>query len=253
LLNSKNINSLFNPPFNNQILRKVGLLEEIFFKKFDKIKNLENTIGAKFTRKDIDSTIQACYKSFIYTILRDMFNEFSFSSNSDKGMTTALFFFIREYCYGSMFRFNSNGGFNVPYGGIAYNSKRISDKTNKLSELSNLYRKNDVSFYNLDFFDFLQSFDLNENDFLFLDPPYTTNFSTYDNNEFTKQMHIKLRNFLLTTKANFMLIINKDEFIDDLYEDSHFVKNFYKKKYSVNIKNRNSQDIVHLVITNYKL
>lgn len=38
--------------------------------------------------------------------------------------------------------------------------------------------------YNLDFEEFLNLFNLNKNDFIFLDPPYDSEFSTYDNNSF---------------------------------------------------------------------
>ena len=44
----------------------------------------------------------------------------------------ANFFFVREYCYGSMFRYNSKGGFNIPYGGMTYNRKKLSEKIDRI-------------------------------------------------------------------------------------------------------------------------
>ncbi len=47
--------------------------------------------------------------------------------------------------------------------------------------------------YNLDFEEFLNSFSLDENYFIFLDLPYDSEFSTYDNNSFDKNEQIRLR------------------------------------------------------------
>lgn len=41
---------------------------------------------------------------------------------------TALFLFLRNYSYSSMFRFNKQGDFNVPYGGISYNNHYLNNK-----------------------------------------------------------------------------------------------------------------------------
>ena len=34
---------------------------------------------------------------------------------------SSIYFFIRNYTYSGMFRYNAHGEFNVPYGGIGYN------------------------------------------------------------------------------------------------------------------------------------
>ena len=67
--------------------------------------------------------------------------------------------------------------------------------------------------YNLDFEKVLNKFELNENDFIFLDPPYDSEFSTYDQNSFDKNEQIRLADFLKNTKACWMLIIKKTDFI----------------------------------------
>ena len=55
-----------------------------------------------------------------------------------------------------MFRYNSNGEFNVPYGGIAYNSKDLDKKIKyyRSNDLQKLFAK--TSLYCLDFEDFLE-------------------------------------------------------------------------------------------------
>lgn len=56
---------------------------------------------------------------------RKVFNDINLGKISNQSMQyqAANFYFIREYCYGSMFRYNSKGEFNIPYGGMSYNKK----------------------------------------------------------------------------------------------------------------------------------
>jgi DNA adenine methylase len=48
--------------------------------------------------------------------------------NIQNAFKSAIFLFIRNFAYSGMFRYNSSGEFNVPYGGIAYNKKTILKK-----------------------------------------------------------------------------------------------------------------------------
>jgi DNA adenine methylase len=96
-----------------------------------------------------------------------------------------------------MFRYNSNGDFNVPYGGIAYNNKNFSKKVEylKTKELKSLLDNTVIE--NLDFEDFFNQYIPENNDFVFLDPPYDSEFSTYAKNEFTKKDQVRLANYLI--------------------------------------------------------
>ena len=102
-----------------------------------------------------------------------------------------------------------------------------------------------------DFEDFCNKVSLNEHDFMFLDPPYDTEFSTYAQNDFGKDDQIRLANYLKKTKAKFMLVIKNTEFIYSLYKDSGFNIKSFDKKYLVSFMNRNDKDVEHLLITNY--
>lgn len=108
-----------------------------------------------------------------------------------------------------------------------------------------------TSIYNLDFEKFLNLFNLNKNDFIFLDPPYDSEFSTYDNNSFDRNEQIRLHDFLKNTKARWMLIIKKTDFIYNLYKEFNIYE--YDKNYLVSFKNRNAKDVKHLLITNYEI
>ena len=153
-----------------------------------------------------------------------------------------------------MFRYNSNGEFNVPYGGISYNRKNFQRKIDyiKSKELQSHFVNTDI--YNLDFEEFLDKIKLNKDDFIFLDPPYDTDFSSYVNNTFDKQDQERLANYLINKcPAKFMLVIKNTDFISDLYSNKGLYITSFDKTYMVSFKGRNNRDCEHLLITNYPI
>lgn len=215
------------------------------FNKKLKLKRIEETNNIKISKKDKISVKTTSKKTALYMLVRDRYNLYI-----NDIFHFACFYFLREYCYSSMFRFSENGKFNVPYGGKSYDTKYLSDKIEYIeNEVSQKLQKAEI--YNLDFEKFLQKFDLNENDFIFLDPPYDSEFSTYDKNVFDKNEQKRLNEFLKRTKAKWMLIIKKTDFISELYKGFNVIN--YDMNYSVSFKNRNNRDVEHLLITNYEI
>ena len=102
-----------------------------------------------------------------------------------------------------------------------------------------------------DFENFLDEVKPKKGDFIFLDPPYDTEFSTYAKNEFAKKDQKRLCEYLKNTKANIMLIIKNTDFIYNLYNTKEFKIRTFDKKYLVSFQNRNDKDAEHLLITNY--
>jgi DNA adenine methylase len=151
-----------------------------------------------------------------------------------------------------MFRYNSNGGFNVPYGGIGYNRKNFQKKVNylKSKELKSLLFSTIIE--NLDFEDFFKKHNPTNKDFIFLDPPYDSEFSTYTQNEFNKNDQKRLANYLTKKcKAKWMLIIKNTDFIYNLYDFKNLNVKAFNKTYLVSFMNRNDKNVEHLLITNY--
>ncbi|MDR2196588.1 MAG: DNA adenine methylase [Coriobacteriales bacterium] len=167
---------------------------------------------------------------------------------------TARYLFMREFCYSSMFRFSANGDFNVPYGGMSYNAKNFDDKLEYLVSQELCARLNATGISDLDFQDFVGMFRFTRDDFMFVDPPYDTEFSTYDENEFTQNDQRRLALFLRATDAKWLLVIKDTDFIRSLYPEPDpgiFYREF-DKNYSVSFMNRNDRSARHLMITNYK-
>ena len=167
-------------------------------------------------------------------------------------IAAALFFFVRENAYASMFRYNRRGEFNVPYGGISYNRKDLARKIAYMrSRELQLYLSNTV-IEHMDFEAFLMKYEPQAKDFIFLDPPYDSEFSTYAQNEFTLLDQQRLADYLLhCCEAQFMLIIKNTPTIEQLYMDKGLRIRSFDKRYLVSFQDRNNRDAEHLLITNF--
>ena len=247
---------VFISKFSSQFDHIAEINHSIFEKELEK--NLKSKIArsnaleekqGKISNEDKIDNIEAALKSAYYMYVRNLYNGQTLSDESKKA---ALFFFIREYCYSSMFRYNSKGEFNVPYGGISYNRKDIKKKYEYILSDAMRQKLKNCELYNYDFEEFLNMVKPKRDDFIFLDPPYDSDFSTYANNSFDKEEQIRLRNYLTNTKAKILLVIKNTEFIYNLYKDDFKISDF-DKKYMVSFMNRNDKDVKHLVVTNYTI
>lgn len=202
--------------------------------------------------EDIDDNIETALKSSFYMYFRNLLNGWlKYALNEIE--KSAVYYFIRNYAYSSMFRYNTRGDFNVPYGGIGYNGNNLTAKIDYLNsvELSNHLKKTEVS--NLDFEEFFLGKSIGANDFIFLDPPYDSDFSTYDKNVFSQNDQIRLADFLIkSVKCKWMMVIKNTEFIYSLYQNKGLYFDDFAKNYAVSFMNRNNKLVSHLVITNYQ-
>mgnify|MGYP000873297370 FL=1 len=211
----------------------------------------EKTKERELSEEELKDNFECSIKSAYYMYFRELYN-YPEKYTLSKPRTVAIFLFIREYCYSSMFRFNTKGKFNVPYGGISYNKKSLTSKIEyyKSEELLDFFAR--TSFSTNDFQTFLNDLNLSENDFMFLDPPYDTTFSEYDKNSFDQDDQIRLAQYLINDcNCKFMLVIKKTEFIENLYKDKGLQIIEFDKNYFVSFKNRNKKNVKHLLIKNY--
>lgn len=202
---------------------------------------------------DLWDNIETAIKSAVYMNYRHIYNDKKYTE-TNKALHSGLFFFLRNYAYSGMFRYSSKGEFNVPYGGIAYNSKLLEKKIKYYQSTDLLEHFSNTHIYNLDFEAFLREAKPRANDFVFLDPPYDSEFNTYAQNAFTKADQERLARYLTNEcAAKWMLIIKNTDFIYNLYNRAGVNIQSFDKKYQVSFMNRNNKEVTHLIITNYKL
>lgn len=224
----------------------VGEVRKNLKRKIARSAKLEKENGG-IPDSDRLNNMEAALKSAYYMFIRYLQNH---PDGLSQGRQAAAFFFVREYCYSSMFRYNAKGEFNVPYGGISYNRKDFAKKAAYLLSDEIAQKLSSAEIYCEDFELFINQIQLTAEDFIFLDPPYDTDFSTYSQNEFTHKDQERLCNLLKHTEAKFLLVIKNTDFIYDLYRNDFHIVSF-DKKYLVSFMNRNDRKAEHLLITNY--
>ena len=230
-----------------------NFLQELHRNLFSKIRRMKTLEDRKWKlpEDDIVANIESALKSAFYMHLRYLYNKTGCYKISP-GLATAIFFFVRENAYAAMFRYNRQGEFNVPYGGISYNRKCLARKVDYMRSPALQSYLSDTVIENIDFEAFLLKYAPQASDFIFLDPPYDSEFSTYAQNEFTMQDQERLARYLLQDcRARFMLVIKNTSAILSLYTQKGLNIKTFDKKYLVSFQDRNDRNAEHLMITNY--
>ena len=99
---------------------------------------------------------------------RRRFNELINTRRKAGAETAQLFYYLNRTCFNGLCRFNQRGEFNVPFG--SYNSIRYAKDFEELGAAfgSWLFTNSDVS-----------KIELDPEDFVYADPPYDVEFTTY--------------------------------------------------------------------------
>jgi DNA adenine methylase len=155
------------------------------------------------------------------------------------------FYYQRKTCFRGMLRYNKNNKFNIPFG--KYKTINYSDLLNKkyeelLSRTEIIKTSFEYAFDNYN----------DNNNFMFLDPPYDSEFTDYGYCKFGKDEHIKLAKYFKETKIKCLLIIGKTKFIEELYKD--YIVEEYEKQYKFKLYGGRVGDEIntkHLIIKNY--
>lgn len=151
--NKKEIKEVFKaeiiPNIENKFLE---FLEKNLIQKLKRMKKLEEKKG-QLTEEDRKLNIETGLKSGVYMYIRFLYNNIE-KLNISTEVSSAIFYFIRDYCYSGMFRYNSNGEFNVPYGGISYNKKYLTKKIENIKNQELILKLNKTEILSLDFEDF---------------------------------------------------------------------------------------------------
>lgn len=197
--------------------------------EFEKLK-------AQFPDRRVDDKNEADY----YRV-RDQFNGLTEKRFSD----AALYFYINKTSYSGMIRYNAKGEFNVPYGRYPnLNTSGVTASHSLLLQRTKVYNE-----------DYGKIFEMcEENDFVFLDPPYDCTFTDYGNKEykdgFNEEEHRRLADEFYKLPCKALMVIGKTPLIEELYGND--IIDEYGKKYSVNIRNRFKARATHIVIANYR-
>ena len=160
------------------------------------------------------------------------------------------FIYLNRTCFNGMYRVNSKGEFNVPFG--HYKNPRILDENN-LINCSNLLQKTEIK--HSDFSEILR--EVKKGDFVYFDPPYvplseTSSFTSYTKDGFDMDMQFKLRDVcdeLDSMGVKFLLSNSDTKLINELYAKYNIKRVFASRKINANAAGRGK--ITEVLVRNY--
>ncbi|MFN8519592.1 MAG: DNA adenine methylase [Chloroflexota bacterium] len=246
-------------PAYRQLVRSAGAglvasfdarLERDLPTKFRRMRKVQTDVGTTLSRRDLLANLEGAVRSAFYMAIRARYNEARRVGRWDPARS-ADFLFLREFAYAAMFRFNASDEFNVPYGGITYNRKPFADKVRAMFAPAMIERLGATEWRSIDFEPFLAESAPTSDDFVFVDPPYDSEFSAYDNAPFDARDQWRLRDTLQELPARVMVVIKDTPMIRQLYGSDRWVISEAAKTYMWTIKSRNDRSATHLTITNY--
>lgn len=196
-------------------------------------------------------------KEKFYYETRDNFN---FNSNYKYNQSTPIrasqIIFMNKTCFNGLYRVNSKGHFNVPYGN--YKNPKILDSEN-IYAVSKAFQIAEILQGNFeDIITMVNSTDI----FIYYDPPYrplnkTSNFNSYSG-IFDDSQQIKLAHVfrVLNEKGIHQMLSNSDpmsangdNFFEQLYKN--FIISRVEAKRMINSKSSKRGKIFELLIKNY--
>lgn len=162
--------------------------------------------------------------------------------------------YLNKTCYNGLFRVNSKGHFNVPFG--RYKVPNILD-INVLKAVSKYLKESQIQILNQDFQKTVQN--AQKGDFVYFDPPYdpvseTSSFTSYDVNGFDREEQKRLKETfdVLDKKGCYVLLSNAyTNFIQDLYKDYNLSRISATRAINSNALKRGKID--EILVKNYEL
>ena len=161
--------------------------------------------------------------------------------------------YLNKTCYNGLYRVNSMGEFNSPFG--SYKNPNIVNEIT-LKAVNKYFNESNIKFLNGDFEKTVKN--AKKGDFVYFDPPYapiskTSNFTGYNESGFGENEQRRLKELCdaLNKKGVKFLLSNSDcEFIRELYKDYNIIT--IKAKRAINSNGNNRGAVSEVLIRNYE-
>lgn len=188
---------------NNELINVYQVVKNNLHELIEDLSRHSNSEEYYYQIRDLDKT-------------KEFFNKLSSVEKASR------IIYLNKTCYNGLFRVNSRGCFNVPFGN--YKNPRFIDVMT-LRAVSEYLNTADISIYNIDFEEAVET--AGQGDFVYFDPPYdpvsdTSLFTAYYLGGFDKKDQIRLKSTVdkLTKKGCKVLLSNSGTcFIKELYAD----------------------------------
>ena len=174
-----------------------------------------------------DTFIKYCQELFYdgnnereeYNEMRDLFNQ-----STDSLERSRMFVYLNRHCFNGLTRYNSKGGFNVPFGKM----KNPKCPVNQMMDFRMYFLQKKHQFMSTTFADSALYENVGDGDVVYFDPPYvpasdTANFSDYAKEGFTYQQQVELAELAesLSDRGAKVIISNHDTDVSrELYKNA---------------------------------
>lgn len=186
-----------------------------------------------------------------------------FNANTlDDVQRTSLFIFLNRTCFNGLYRENSKGDFNVPFG--RYANPQICNRT-LIQADSQLLKRIDLEIMQGDFEKTAAKIPLEELTFFYFDPPYrplstTSSFNSYVKEEFGDESQRRLALFCrrISTYPNVLWMLSnsdcsaknpQDRFFEEIYEGFSLQRVYASRMINANPDKRGK--LTELLISNF--
>ena len=150
-------------------------------------------------------------ESTTYYAARDRFNALLQAGDGGTAEAASLFYYLNRTGYNGLCRFNSKGGFNVPFGRY----KKIDYRTD-FTEYEPVFSR--FEFTQTDF----EELPLRPDDFIYADPPYDVEFTQYSKGGFGWNEQTRAAEWLAKHPGPVVLSNQRTERIEELYRKLGF-------------------------------
>lgn len=142
---------------------------------------------------------------------RDRFNRLIREGKAQSEEGAQLFYYLNRTCFNGLCRFNKGGDFNVPFG--TYNSINYAADFHEYAQILNGWE-----FCNED----VESLRLETGDFIYADPPYDVEFTTYSSGGFSWDDQLRTAKLLANHPGPVVVSNQATPRIIELYESLGF-------------------------------
>lgn len=168
----------------------------------------------------------------------------------------ARLIYLNKTCFNGLYRVNSSGFFNTPYG--RYKDPNIVNE-HGLRALNTYFNSADIKFITGDFEDSVKY--IRSGAFVYFDPPYaplspTSNYTGYTSGGFGEEDQIRLRDLcdeLHSRGVKFLLSNSNVPLIEKLYANPDYRIEIVGAKRAINSNGKKRGEVEEVLIRNYNI
>lgn len=166
-----------------------------------------------------------------FYFIRSLDRDENFLNKYTDVQRASRFIFLNKTCFNGMYRVNSRGYFNTPFGNY---KQSFTINCDIIRAVNKYFNEFDIGFKNTDFENVITK--IEKDTFVYFDPPYDTdknNFTEYSKYGFDRNDQKRLKKLcdkLTKLKVKFLLSNSSTDFIMDLYKDYN-IENINVKRF----------------------